>query len=470
MDATSAPQGAAAGEDSAPGDLSPGGPAPFGLALPGYLGLCLVLGGASGDGPILNGVVQLAGVALLWRASGHAAAPDLAGTAVLRALRYLLLALAAWIVLQLVPLPAGLWTALEPRGTIAAQMALLGNVPGWRPLAIEWERTLVSMTGFIPPLAVAAMAVRAERAALGRAVAVLAAVAVAALLLGAAQVIAGSQHDLTFYRHTVAGAPAGFFANYNHAATLLCAAAALAIPGAVPQRRPGDQPGFAWLGWLALAALFVAGALLNRSLAGLGLGLAVAAYCALVLVNRKLTGIGRRVAAGAALLATAAAGLAIWFAPRSLADQFLVENASVQSRGYLWAQTWQAVGDSFPAGVGLGNFRWVFPRYEDLQVTLANYANHAHNDWLEFLLEGGLFALVLLALLGWLIAAAARAALAGAPAGEPVRRLAPFVVLAILMAHSVVDYPLRTAALAAVGALALVMAMRGYALGERRTD
>ena len=261
---------------------------------------------------------------------------------------------------------------------------------------------------------------------------------------------------------------AGFFANYNHAATLLCAAAALTIPGAVPDRTPGDQPSFAWLGWLMLAGLFATGAVFNRSLAGFGLGVAVAGYCVIVMTSQLLAGKARRIALGGAVLATAGAGLLVALAPRSWTNSLVVDSDAGGMRGYLWAQTWQAIGDSFPAGIGLGNFRWMFPRYEDPQVTLASFANHAHNDWLEFLLEGGIFAVVLLVLLAWLIATCALSVLGRAGRGNLARCAAPFVVLAVLAAHSVVDYPLRTVALAAVGALALVMAMRGYALGERR--
>lgn len=447
----------------------PGLRAPFTLVLPAYLGLCLVLGGASSDGPVLNGLLQLIGVMLLWRASGHAVTPELDGAPAARVLRWLLLATAGWLVIQLLPLPPALWTWLGPRGEIAEQMGLLGHTPGWRPLAIEWERTLVSMTGMIPPFAVLAMAARTDREGLRRSVVVLAAVSVAAVLLGLAQVMAGSEHDLGFYRHTVDGTPAGFFANYNHAATLLCAAAALAIPGAVPERTPGDTPGFAWLGWLVLAGVFTTAALFNRSLAGLGLGLVVAGYCLLLLASQLLAGKGRRIAVTGAALSTAAAGALIAFAPRRWFDGLLVDTDAGGMRGYLWERTWQAIGDSFPAGIGLGNFRWMFPRYEDPQVTLANFANHAHNDWLEFLLEGGIFAVVLLVLLAWLITTTALTVLGPGSRGNRARRAAPFIVLAVLAAHSVVDYPLRTAALAAVGALALVMAMRGYALGERRT-
>lgn len=444
---------------------------PFRIALPAYLSMALLLGGASASGPILNGLLQLVGIALIWRAL-RLGEPDWSiapGNSA--GLRIVMMCIFGWIAIQLVPLPPQLWSALPGRSAIAEQMALLGNTPGWRPIAIEWERTVSSALALIPPLAVLAMALRATRETLTAALIALFTVAVVSMALGLAQVIGGETASLRLYPHTVKGTSAGFFANNNHFATLLCAAAALAIPGVAPQRKEGEPGSLGWIAYAALSAAFLINlAIVNRSLAGLGLAAMVTVYGAMFLAARIGDARRRTALIGAAGMAGIGAVAAYWLAPSQLTGRLFANSTDTDSRAYLWDTTWAAIRDTFPAGTGLGNFRWFFPRHENPDVILPNYANHAHNDWLEFLLEGGVFAAVIAAAVVWFLISLLRAAMAGVPLAEKLRRASPFVVLAVLLLHSVVDYPLRTSALAAVAALAIAMAMRRYALGARDTD
>jgi O-antigen ligase len=77
------------------------------------------------------------------------------------------------------------------------------------------------------------------------------------------------------------------------------------------------------------------------------------------------------------------------------------------------------------------------------------YVNHAHNDYLEVALETGLPGiLLLLAFLAWFALAALTAWRSSAEGGN-LARAATLVILVVLL-HSLVDYPIRTAAVAAV--------------------
>jgi O-antigen ligase len=79
--------------------------------------------------------------------------------------------------------------------------------------------------------------------------------------------------------------------------------------------------------------------------------------------------------------------------------------------------------------------------------------NHAHNDWLELLLETGIAGVLLAAaFLGWWglrVRAVWRA-----EERDPFAQAAVIASAAMLL-HSIVDYPLRTAALSAVFAACL---------------
>jgi O-antigen ligase len=84
-------------------------------------------------------------------------------------------------------------------------------------------------------------------------------------------------------------------------------------------------------------------------------------------------------------------------------------------------------------GFGLGTWPAVYPAYARFDNGLA--ANHAHNDWAEWAAEGGLPFVALLAMLAFWSVRPGLDSLWGI--GVPA-----------VMAHSLVDYPLREPALA----------------------
>ena len=55
----------------------------------------------------------------------------------------------------------------------------------------------------------------------------------------------------------------------------------------------------------------------------------------------------------------------------------------------LASTTVEIIKDSFPIGTGLGTFSTVYRRYEDPSRVTRQFANHAHNDYVEAVLELG---------------------------------------------------------------------------------
>jgi O-antigen ligase len=99
-----------------------------------------------------------------------------------------------------------------------------------------------------------------------------------------------------------------------------------------------------------------------------------------------------------------------------------------------------AIKDHWLFGTGLGTFTLVYPYYQPDSEIINVYANHAHNDLLEFYLEGGLLSgLILVAGFFLVVKNMFRSPLAQAGA---------LSIFAIAI-HSIVDYPLRTFANAA---------------------
>lgn len=113
-------------------------------------------------------------------------------------------------------------------------------------------------------------------------------------------------------------------------------------------------------------------------------------------------------------------------------------------RRYFALTTLQAIKENWLLGVGYGAFDMVFPHYEPGEAIRTYFVNHAHNDYVEILLEGGVAGALVLATYG--LAVLWRAI---RTAGYPLQRLALLSILMVLM-HSTVDYPLRTMAVAVV--------------------
>jgi hypothetical protein len=110
--------------------------------------------------------------------------------------------LGAWMglaVLQLVPLPPGIWTALPGREPIVASFAATGTAPGWEPLSVVPMATLNALLALILPLAVLLLFAESSSAERRRALRAIAAFAFVSALLGILQVVEGGQGPLYPY-------------------------------------------------------------------------------------------------------------------------------------------------------------------------------------------------------------------------------------------------------------------------------
>ena len=137
------------------------------------------------------------------------------------------------------------------------------------------------------------------------------------------------------------------------------------------------------------------------------------------------------------------------------------DSSSFATRQDIWAHTFRLIGQTFPVGTGMGSFPSVYVLGEDPTNIGLTYINHAHNDYLEILLEGGLVGAILgAAFLAWWTVRAAR--LWWPQPGEDLQRAATIATAALLL-HSLVDYPLRTAAMASVFAMCLATMAMGSA-------
>lgn len=418
--------------------------------VPFYLFVCLIIGG-SAQGVWTNLALQLLAVAIIgWALAARRSNEWSSGA---RWLIGLLAATVVLIALQLIPLPAGLWTSLPGRGPIAANYQLLGYSLPSLPVSLAPYSGVAALLATLPAIAVLLAGIHAWQRQGVIATALLLG-AFAGVLLGALQATSAGPESSFWYLYPVTNHGAvGFFANGNHMGSLflVCIPFALAILGSSASRghRASSAASMTVLGIAGLLVV-ASGLVLNRSLAALGIAVPVLLFSALLLPGgwkfRKLA----LPVGGVALL-----GALLYLSRTPVSATPGSELESVQSRAEVWTRTAEIIGQYFPAGSGFGSFSSVYRMAEDPALVGLKHVNHAHNDYLELLLELGLVGAILLALfLGWWLVQTVRVWRSGL---SSYYARAATIASGALLAHSLVDYPLRTAALSSVFAMCLAL-------------
>jgi O-antigen ligase len=370
-------------------------------------------------------------------------------------------AIAAVGALQLVPLPPALASWLAPsttpirRGTAEA----LGVALGSSPIALEPRATLDALLRFgsFALLAwAAAVSVRRPRH-LRQIATALALSAGFQAIYGSMEYLSGRQHIFGYAKIHYGDEASGTFINRNHFAAYLAmalpAALALTLDSAralVPARRFRDRV-------LALASA-------DGQRMALGAGLAASIWIGIVLSYSRSGFAVALVAVGLLVLSAAARRRRAWIAAAVLAvpTLFLLaqevrapgarfaagedELLTLHGRLPVWEASLAAAPRHLPLGSGLGSFGAIFPVYRPEGTT--GHWSHAHNDWLESLLEGG--PVVTVAVLALLVVVLLRAF--GRERGESIVLAGAGAGVVVLALHGAVDFPVRIPAIAATGA------------------
>lgn len=394
------------------------------------------------------------------------------------------LAILAVSVIQLIPLPPWLWTLLPGRDASAAAFDLLGRTLPWMPISVAPNATWLSAFSLLPPLAIFVSAVLLDLRERRTMSLIVIAVGIVSVFLGLLQVAQGPSSSLRFFEITNPSEAVGFFANRNHFAALLYAvllfAAAWAIDIAAsegPKLKQFDvRATVLTIGGFVILVVLLSGQAMARSRAGVGLTI-IALFGALALAfsdRRAVTGVTP------AKLLLGAGAVAIMFAAQYALYRILerFEADPLEDARIAFARnTFAAAKTYMPFGSGLGSFVSVYGLFERPQDAMADtFANHAHNDVLELCLETGAAGLALVSVfVVWFVW---RAATVWRELPKPelrnIDRLlarAATIVIALLIAHSFVDYPLRTSAMTAIIAFACALLLDPPARAtQRRID
>jgi O-antigen ligase len=333
----------------------------------------------------------------------------------------------------------------EGRTALARDLAQFG-VPAPSHWSLAPAASRAAAFGLLPALALFAMAMVLPRQANRRLLQVIVVLAVASLLLGLAQLGAPQESPLNPYPQW-APAMNGFFASPNHQATLLVVAATLAcarLAMVVGAWAPG-RPHRVLHGMAAALVLLLATVALPLTGSRAGVVLLILS-CALVVVAHWPAWRG-----GTRGRIALAAGLAVAALALFLALRWMQVDAVDELRGPLRALTGEIAARFAPMGAGIGSYVPVFEQEAPRELLMASYVNHAHNEYAQWWLEAGVPAAIAM-LLGAAALALTLLGLLRQPARARGAGVTALVALGAILAHSLVDYPLRTPAILAVAA------------------
>ncbi|MER8530944.1 O-antigen ligase family protein [Mesorhizobium sp. M0494] len=375
----------------------------------------LLIGGGTASGLYTDTLIEVAAIvsaaAIFSRTSGQRSP---------RSVLWLLIFAVALAVLQILPLPAGTFNGFRPELLFGDPW--VGDTR-FRFISVGVGRTIESLLYLLAAAAffLAVLRLRAEQVS-----ALLPFFLMGVICNGLAGAIQYSlSDDIAIVGLLPFTINAGLFANRNHFAALLF----VSIPFVVYHALFRGRLLSGFLGLVTLLLLLLAAG----SRAGVLIGLAITVLSVIFLSARSR-------ASGFSVLLIFV-GLSIYtIGAWTKIDLEAIDPAF--GRGEFARTTLEGIKDNWATGVGFGNFQNAYQIYEREGMIFRQYVNHAHNEYLEIAFEGGVPAILLMAsYFVLLFAALVRIR------RDPLQKAA-FLSVSFLLIHSLVDYPLRTAALA----------------------
>jgi O-antigen ligase len=370
----------------------------------------------------------------------------------------LLCAILALPLLQLIPMPASLWSGLPGRREFASAYEAAGMALPWLPISLDPSATWLSVLALLPATAIFLAILSLDQRSRRVLILLLFVIVFASVVLDLLQTMDGEGSPLRFYAITNRDRAVGFFANANHNAAFLYSAIPFAVAwaiGLVLDHRRNRAVGLALLALLTL--MIIIGVTVTRSRAGMVL-LIVASFSGVLLAWRHDRGQSGRRLLGIAIAASVVVLLvAFQFGFVGFTQRF--EQSGIEEIRWPVAQiTSQAAIANLPFGSGFGTFVPVYDEFAPRTLLAVNYVNHAHNDWLELWLTGGAPAIVLaVGFLVWFAASTFRlwsSSQRDGPVLDLALAQAASIVIVLILLHSVVDFPLRIPAVSVLFAMA----------------
>ncbi|CAH2406433.1 O-antigen ligase family protein [Mesorhizobium escarrei] len=378
--------------------------------------ISLLIGGGTASGLYTDTLIEI--VAIISAAFVFSQTFD---QTIPRSVLWLLILAVALVIFQVVPLPAAVFNGLRPELLLGDPW--LAGESGFRFVSVGVGRTIECLLYLVASAAffLSVLRLRTEQVH-----ALLPFFFMGVICNGLAGAIQYSlSADIAIEGLLPFTINAGLFANQNHFSALLF----VTIPFIVYY---GLFRGHLLSGSLGLITLLLL-LLAAGSRAGVLIGLAITVLSVVFLSARSRI-------SGWSILAIFIGLSAYTVGAWTKIDADAIDPAF--GRGEFARTTVEGIQDNLATGVGFGSFQKAYQIYENEEMIFKKYVNHAHNDYLEIAFEGGIPAIILMVLyFVVLFVALSRIR------RDPLQKAA-FLSVSFLLIHSLVDYPLRTEALA----------------------
>lgn len=223
---------------------------------------------------------------------------------------------------------------------------------------------------------------------------------------GLLQALAGSEKLLFLKKKYVFDVVSGTFVNRNHFAGLL----EMVIPVSIgyliftsiyPQRKAyGWRERLLYFAeegiqkiilYVLIIVIMGLGLIFSRSRTGI-IGFVISIFLIVILFSWQRTRKGYRRLLLFILVSIIFSAILIGITP--VLKRFTYEAIISEMRPIIWNGAWLAFKDFIVTGAGAGTFQYIYPLYS--QHSINAIAEHAHNDYLEFLVEMGAFGFLIL--------------------------------------------------------------------------
>lgn len=344
-----------------------------------------------------------------------------------RAALIALAALVALPVVQLIPIPESIWALLPGRDYYLGALKAVGVEPAHRSMSLIPNATESAWLVLLLPVSVFLATVATDKSRLKDLVNLFIGLALLQAIIGLAQFGTGS---LTIFwpeeGARFAGVSAhGTYANSDHLAGLLEMALPVVLGLLVANvrlgrsdkvrstQRPNIRQRLSRLFtsgirfnlvaiYLAAGLGILLGIVFSRSRTGIALAMLGILLCALIFGSHLG---GRRSTRVITIFTVIGSALALEIGLAPVLARFASQGVTDPYRWSIYIGTLQGIWEFFPTGSGFGTYPSVFRRFHPGDVP--QFVNHAHNDYLEWIFEGGvpaallMFALLTFYLLRW---------------------------------------------------------------------
>lgn len=146
--------------------------------------------------------------------------------------------------------------------------------------------------------------------------------------------------------------------------------------------------------YLLFITIMMMGIIFSRSRSGIIASLVSIFLIILFFLPARSKKFGRKVISFL-LIALISSSIIIGIKP--IIERFAPEKMLSEMRPVIWKGAWEAFKNFSIVGTGAGTFKYIYPLYAKHSITAI--VEHAHNDYLEFLVELGIFGSLILFLL-----------------------------------------------------------------------